>query len=116
MKKPNEIIALEKVHNIKLNQVFDKVDIVTGEHTNLFLTDKKNKVIGLNLSNNNIESIKGFENFKELLYLNLYGNSLSVTDFLQAFSKLEILIIGNNKIVKLNEFSNPDLKILNLFK
>ena len=114
MKKPKEIIALEKVYNIKLQQTFVKDDIVTGENTNLFFTDKKNEVVGLNLSDNNIESIRGFENFNELLYLNLYKNSLKVVNGLQALFNLEILIISNNKIVKLNEIPTPKLKMLNL--
>lgn len=114
MKKPKEIIALEKVYSIQLQQTFEKDDILNGDRNNLFFLDKKGKVSGLNLSNNKIDSIKGFENFKELLYLNFYNNSITIIEDLQQLCKLEILILSQNKIVKLSEISNCNLKILNL--
>ena len=114
MKKPKEIIALEKLYNIQLQQTFYKDDILNVDRNNLFLLDKKENVLGLNLSGNKIDEIKGFEDVKEVLYLNFYNNSLKVIENLQHLRKLEILILSNNKIVKLNEISNPNLKILNL--
>lgn len=114
MTKPKDIIALERVYCIQLQQTFEKDDILNSDRNNLFFLDKKGKVLGLNLSGNKIDVIKGFENLTEVLYLNLSNNSLKVLENLQYLCKLEKLILSGNKIVKLNEVSNLNLKMLNL--
>lgn len=52
----------------------------------------------LNISNNNITSISGMENFNGLRNLNLANNNISDDSKIKALTNLEILNLANNKL------------------
>lgn len=112
--KPKEILALEKNYDIQLEKTDSKEDILCFNRSNLYLLNSKGKVMGLNLSNNKIDAIKGFEAFTELRFLNLHKNSIETLVGLEKQELLEVLYLSENKIAKIKELDNHSLRILDL--
>ena len=117
MKKPKEIIALEKLYNIQLQQTFYKDDILNVDRNNLFLLDKKENVLGLNLSGNKIDEIKLEDNIVDFLQWHNYFDSVDIYDILIDFFNYLNISFEDYDIISLNDIINQieDEKPLNEF-
>lgn len=134
MRKPTEILELERNLNIKLKET--SFYGITINPKSYYLKDKK--TLGLNLVDCNISKIN-LSNFRDLESLSLFGNNISSLkdiigleqqinlNFLQLaenniteideirLEKLEILYLHNNGLQKITNLSGfPNLKRLGL--
>ena len=56
----------------------------------------------LNYQNNNIQAITNVGNLPNLIFLDLYNNSIKCMTGLQAVTQLRVLMLGKNKISKVS--------------
>lgn len=110
-KKPKEILELEKVYGITLEE---QIEDDFGNFT-YFMLDENGNVIEINLIGNNIEEIKGFDNFKYLKILDLSMNKIKKIENLDNLKNLKILFLSYNKIKKIENLNKlKNLEILTL--
>ena len=69
------------------------------------------KFVNLDISNKNIKSLEGIEEFSNLKYLDFSGNKVRHTD-LSLNQKLQILVCDNNDLIYLEIKHNRNLKYL----
>lgn len=112
--KPNEIINLEDLYNIKIDELFGGNPMQMGDR-NTFQRDKLGNIIALNLSQNQILKIQGLGFFTDLQYLFLNYNRIVEIEGLDSLSKLRVLNVDGNKITKIGGLDNlKDLRQLSL--
>ncbi|WP_151950053.1 GTPase [Aliarcobacter butzleri] len=100
--KPKEILELEKIYGITLEEQIDDY-VITKNH---FKLDKNGNVTGISLAGNEIEEIKGFNNFKHLRILDLSVNSIKKIENLDNLRNLNILLLNFNNIKKIENLKN----------
>ena len=96
MKKPKEIIDLEKFYGIELREI--DVDISIYENRNYYKCDANGSVIGLNLSGNKITKIEGLDSLTNLTELYLSKNQISHIESLDRLTNLTKLYLFSNQI------------------
>ena len=112
--KPKEILELEKVYGIELKEKKVKDDFDLG---NGYKIDKNGNVIELNLNENNIKEIKGFNAFKKLERLSLSYNKINKIENLENLINLLLLDLSFNQIAKIENLENlKDLQALSLIE
>jgi internalin A len=106
IKKPEEILKLEKEFNIILSCI-----VVKRFRNNFYLDESsfsinENGIVnGLSLFDSNIEDTAIINEFKELQYLNLTSNRIKEIKF-SNLKKLKYLFIGGNEIENIEQIVN----------
>lgn len=98
MQKPKEILEFEKKYGLTLREASDKKDFNDFNRKNLYLTDDKRQVIGLNLRNNRFKEVPDLSFFPNLQYLNLSDNEISEIKGLDGLGQLTYLYLSGNQI------------------
>lgn len=107
MKKPNEIILLEKDLNISLNLYNKKYSINELINRNTFCLDENSNVNGLNLDDNKINDISFLNNFTQITSLSLKGNKDIISyEPIQNLYLLINLNLGQNGIKDISFIKN----------
>ncbi|AWH86653.1 hypothetical protein HYN59_16745 [Flavobacterium album] len=115
LQKNQQLIALEDELNISLFRISEKDTVDPSKLSKIppknyyYISDDK-KVIGLNLSGNNFDSIEFISQFKELEELNLNDNKIQNLSPLAKLTRLKHLQLDNNLIITLEYLR--DLKAL----
>ncbi|BEV03227.1 leucine-rich repeat protein [Chryseobacterium gambrini] len=112
MKKPIEILELEKFYSIKLKelkQLPQHENIMFYEFRNHYEVNDEEQIIGLNLSGNHIIEIKGLENLTRLSVLDLSGNDISGIKGLENLTQLSVLDLSGNGIAGIKGLENLTL-------
>lgn len=108
--KPTEILELERIYNIKIDELFGGNPMQMSDR-NTYQLNQRGAIIGLNLSKNLIYEIAGLEELVELRFLFLNYNQITKIEGLENLSKLVILNLDGNRISKIEGLDN--LKKLN---
>ena len=88
--KPTEILELERIYNIKIDELFGGNPMQMSDR-NTYQLNQRGAIIGLNLSKNLIYEIAGLEELVELRFLFLNYNQITKIEGLENLSKLVIL-------------------------
>jgi internalin A len=106
--KPPEILELEKIYGIELNELHSNKDweFEIRQNANCFLCNKSREVIGLNLSGNRIQEIKGLENLVQLTHLYLDSNEITEIQGLEKLINLTGLSLSQNQISQIKGLGN----------
>lgn len=94
MSKPKEIVAIEKAYGIALEQK----DKVKWSDRNCYALNSDGAVVALNLSENEIEEIKGLESLTALNSLYLTINQIQEIKGLENLTALNFLDLSGNQI------------------
>lgn len=108
--KSIEIIKIENHLNINLFKIkekdFENIELkIKLPINNYYLVNGNNKIIGLNLSNNNISDLTFLKNFNTISTLIINSNNIESLSVLEDFKKLERLSVNKNNISNLEPIS-----------
>lgn len=113
--KPEGILKLEENYNITLKETEYAEDSIYLER-NCYSLNESGSVIALNLMQNGISKIEGFQNFTELIHLDFSFNEIQKIENLEALVKLKILSFHNNQVSKIENLNTLiELKYLYLW-
>lgn len=96
--KPDSILKLEKVLNIKLYDINNNPNFSVWEKQNTYSLNDNNDVISLDLSGLKKIIFKELDDFKELKYLYLGSCEIKDLNFIKKFEDLLFLDLSNNNI------------------
>src|SRR5690606_27526942 len=98
MIKTEEIIELENKYNITLSPYNNDYIVTDFRNENCYELDENKKLIGLNLSENQISDLSFLSNLTSITHLNLSGNDISDITVLSYLIKLTYLNVEENNI------------------
>jgi len=99
MKKPQEIINLEKLYGIKITEISITDNLY--RNGNAFYCDENRTIIGLSLAGNKISKIQGLDELKNLTELDLSYNKINEIQGLDELTNLTRLFLYSNQINKI---------------